>query len=544
MDIIKNNPYRIIGILVGTSTKDEHNKIKKIKMYIDAEQEVPEDFSFPILGELHRTLSNVNDAVSKLTLNKNRVEAALFWFYNGNEISDEPTFDAIKSSKEEAKEALKVWVKLANSEDVTDRNASAFQNISTIHLLNAFKENGITKSTLEKGILLKLKFLESNYFENFLKLSADTTYKVTSKEIQSQFLNEVYLEIEKKDSKLLGWFLETLSKTEFAAKKEYLDVFISKPIDQLKIKIDETKEIRKRSPAKGYTLGTKLYKDEKENLLLFENILGKNNIQYSSIADKLAGEILQCGVSYFKNYKDTSTDPAEKSMELFKIAKRLAVGNVAKQKIDENIENLNEWVEQKPERDKHNLIKSDLNKLIEILNRFDNKTETIENAKILLTQTKPHLLNIKNILTVSDELYLKLSTRVAGQAQSYIIEEVNNAQQHFDIKVARDRYSTILILKTALKAGWDVTNLIEGFDMETDYKINRFIPNKKTLRELCAQLDISTGDPFVQRPTPPRPIPPRPIPPRPIPPTDDPDNSIWSWVIGIVIIIILINACN
>ncbi len=56
MDIIKNNPYRIIGILVGTSTREEHTKAKKLKMYVGAQQDVPEDFSFPIIGSLDRNL--------------------------------------------------------------------------------------------------------------------------------------------------------------------------------------------------------------------------------------------------------------------------------------------------------------------------------------------------------------------------------------------------------------------------------------------------------------------------------------------------------
>jgi hypothetical protein len=99
MDIIKNNPYRIIGILVGTSTRDEHNKTKKLKMYIGAQQEVPEDFSFPIIGSLNRNIENVEDAISKLNLNNDRVNASLFWFYNGNTITDEPMFDALKASK-------------------------------------------------------------------------------------------------------------------------------------------------------------------------------------------------------------------------------------------------------------------------------------------------------------------------------------------------------------------------------------------------------------------------------------------------------------
>ncbi len=36
MNIIKNNPFRILGILVGTSTKEEHAKARKIKMSVDA----------------------------------------------------------------------------------------------------------------------------------------------------------------------------------------------------------------------------------------------------------------------------------------------------------------------------------------------------------------------------------------------------------------------------------------------------------------------------------------------------------------------------
>ena len=87
MDIIKNNPYRRIGILVGTSTKEEHTKTKKLKMYIEAGQEVPEDFSFPIIGSLNRKSNNVEDAISKLNLNNDRVNASLFWFYNGNATS-------------------------------------------------------------------------------------------------------------------------------------------------------------------------------------------------------------------------------------------------------------------------------------------------------------------------------------------------------------------------------------------------------------------------------------------------------------------------
>ena len=134
-------------MLVGASTRDEHTKIKKLKMYIEAEQEVPEDFSFPIIGSLNRDSNNVEDAISKLNLNNDRVNASLFWFYNGNTITDEPVFDSLKASKEEA---VDVWTKLTTADEVTKRNASAFQNLSTFHLNDAFKKGTIYKKRENK----------------------------------------------------------------------------------------------------------------------------------------------------------------------------------------------------------------------------------------------------------------------------------------------------------------------------------------------------------------------------------------------------------
>jgi hypothetical protein len=492
MDIIKNNPYRIIGTLVGTSTRDEHTKTKKLKMYIGAQQEVPEDFSFPIIGSLNRNIENVEDAISKLNLNNDRVNASLFWFYNGNAITDEPMFDALKVSKEEAKEAIDVWIKMAAAEEVTKRNASAFQNISTYYLNSAFKKTTISKNNLEKGITLKLKFLDSDFINDFIKLSSDETYKVSKEGLQIYFLTQVYNEIEKVDATLVDWYLECISKINFTAKQNYLNDFVSKPIEVVKNLIEENKIVRKQSPSKAYVLGNSLYTTGSEKIITIQNILGKSNIQFTSISDKLSDEILQCGIVYFKKFRDTDTDPSAKAMDLFKKSKKLAIGSIAMQRCQENTENLKEWIDEKPERDKHNRISADLKALIEIFDRSERNAETIANARILINLCKPLLDNIKNILGASDETYLKLSTRVASQAQSYIIEEVNNAQDNFEHKIAVDRYGTLNKIKTALRTGWEVTILIGALDMEYDYKTGRFSQNKTALKNLCNQLDVST----------------------------------------------------
>ncbi len=541
MEIIKNNPYRIIGILVGTSTKEEHTKTKKLKMYIEAGQEVLEDFSFPIIGSLNRNNDNIEDAISKLTLNNDRVNVSLFWFYNGNSITDEPMFDALKASKEEAKEAIDVWIKLASADEVTKRNASAFQNLSTLYLNSAFKKATISKNNLEKGIALKLKFLESDFINDFIKLSSDETYKISKEALQIQFLTQVYNEIEKVDKNLVDWYLECITKISFTAKQNYLNDFVSKPIEVVRKLIEENKIVRKESPSKAYVLGNGLYTTGSEKINTIKNILGKSNIQFTSITDKLSDEILQCGIVYFKKHKDTATDPSEKAMDLFKKAKKLAVGSIAIQRCQENTENLQEWIDEKPERVKLSQIKSHLDTLLSLFDEFDTKNETIANAKVLLNKAKPILNNIKGVLGSTDELYLRLSTRVVGQAQSYIIEEVNNVQENLDYNLAIDRYGTLNRIKSALRNGWEVTNLIGTLDMEDEYKKVRFTPNKNTLRSLCVQLDVSTT--IISGPSTPRPTPIQ-I-PRPTPTKSTSDGINWGgWIFGIILFIIVIKSCS
>lgn len=521
-------------------------------MYIGAQQEVPEDFSFPIIGSLNRNIENVEGAISKLNLNNDRVNASLFWFYNGNAITDEPMFDALKASKQEAKEAVAIWIKLASAEEVTKRNASAFQNLSTLYLNSGFNNKIISKNKLEKGITLKLKFLESDFINDFIKLSSDETYKVSKEALQIQFLTQVYSQIEKEDANLMDWYLECLSKINFTAKQNYLNNFVSKSIEVVKNLIEENKIARKESPSKAYVLGNSLYTIGSEKIITIKNILGKNNIQFSSISDKLSDAILQCGIVYFTKFRDTNTDPGAKAMDLFKKAKKLAVGSVAIQRCQENTENLQEWIDEKPERDKQNSISADLTALIEIFDRFENKAETIENAKAIVNLAKPLLNNIKNTLGASDEIYLKLSTRVASQAQSYVVEEVNNVQDNIEYKIATDRYGFLNKIKTALRTGWEVTNLIGTLDMEYEFKTGRFSQNKEALRKLCNQLDVSTTSyNSSSSSSPSRPYNSStssssntPKPPY-SPPKSNSDDINWGgWIFGIVLFIIVIKSCS
>jgi len=492
MQIIQNNPYRTVGLLVGATAREQERQVKRLKQYIEAEQDTQDDFSFPTLGNLNRTIDIVNEAASKLNLDSDKMSYALFWFYIGNPITDEPAFDAIKEA--DLDQVIGIWTKLISSGEVSQRNASAYSNLGTLYLSGFLKGTNTNEALLEQGISLKIKFLESDFIKDFIGLATDETYKTTKKELQLLFLKQVQSEIEKSGGITSSKFLEILTKQEFSSKEEFLKGFVQKPIEQIEKKIEEAKANRKANKANAVNVGKTLYEQTSESLKQLKSILGTSNLRFSSISDKVSDEILQCGIDYFSHYRDSSTDPGSASMDLFRKAKTLAVGNIAKQRCQENTENLQEWIDDKPEREKQARILVDLEQLKNLIDEYEDRNETVSNAKQLLASARPYLSNVKSILGSTDELYLGLSSRIASDAQGMCVSEINKLQERFaNTYDNATKVAAILLLKERVNEAWDVTTTIGSMDLRQDFRA-RYTQNRTSLSNLKTQLAaVNTG---------------------------------------------------
>ena len=139
MKLVSNNPYRIVGLLVGATAREQNRQIDKLKMFLDAEQEPESDFSFQVLDKMNRNLQIVEEAVSKLYLDSDKITAALFWFYDGKTIlnTDEKIFTELGVG--DIHYPIEEWTKLTSSNIVTQRNASAFNNLATLYLSGFLK---------------------------------------------------------------------------------------------------------------------------------------------------------------------------------------------------------------------------------------------------------------------------------------------------------------------------------------------------------------------------------------------------------------------
>lgn len=509
MELITKNPYRQLGLLVGASALQENNHKTRINQYLEADHEIPKqyiEYGFDCLGKIQRTTTSITKAASNITLDVDKMTAALFWFYKGNEITDEPAFDALKDN--DVNSAIEIWTKITADKEVTARNFSAFHNLSTLLLCKGYGERTWETDFFENSIKLKLRFLESDYVTDFKIIATGKTYNPSKKEIQLVFLNLVYADIERKGDAGLNHFLRAINSLEFDAKLEFKNNFALNLISKIEKEIELAKSKRKQNKADGLQIGKELIRKTAVGLSYIKSVFGTDNLKFTTISDKVAEEILQCGIDYFKHFKNTDFDPSVETMDLLEKAHDLAIGNIVIQRCEDNIEQLEEWIDEKPNRDKLESIEVDLNSLIDLLQTFENRSATIENTKDLINQSKPLLNNIKSVLGSTDDVYLKLSTRAAIIAQHNIIEKVNDAQDNLDMKLAIDRTGTINRLKITLRKALEVTTLLGTFDMESDFRTNRYNNNKASLMGLCSQLGVYSETQRAPTTPPPSPSPP------------------------------------
>jgi len=435
----------------------------------------------PILGEVKRSTEAIDNAVSKLHLNSDRINAAIFWFYNGSHI-DKFVFDALKESGDKVQQLIDKWNKRTTSDNVTAQNCSAYQNLSTYKLNFIYDNSGINLNNLELGIKLKLKFLESEFCLDFIKRATDITFNIPKTNLQHSFLNMLFSELEKNKVLSSFKFFEIISKIPFSAKKEFINNFLGDTIEQIETEVEGSKEKRNDNPELAIESGNYLFDQSKEPLEQLKSVLGPNNINYSSISEKVSNEILQCGIDYYNHFYESETDPGLAALDLGKKAKKMAVGDILQQRCQRNIDIFQEWVDEEPIRRKEGQILKELSAIREKLEELRSEEESIYNASYFIYECKPYLNKIKRKLGKQDNLYIKISNTVASRAQEIVISKVNEAIER------GQRYTyTLDDLKTDIKAAWNAITSIGSLEMKTEQR-EHYETNKERLKEIYQEV--------------------------------------------------------
>lgn len=468
MKIINSNPYRLLGVYSNSSQREVVSNQGKMKAFLKVGRQV----TFPldlngILPVVSRTEESVADAVSKLSLPVEKLRFAQFWFARCTQIDE---IACAKLTNGDIDGAIDIWNKKAN--------ASSLQNL----LMCAIIKNEISNA---------ISYAEKLYLshgEDFVKMVLGDNALATSENLAYDFLDALCSEY--KPSILLGC-------TSISAWKEYIGNKSIKPLtDKITIAIDTCKSTKDKGVTARYNAGTKLMNGTKADLAQFKMLVSSNDLQYQMLADKLGLEILQCGIDYYNASEEP--DAAQKAMTLQKYALSIVVGKMAKDRCKENVDILTKIIADLPPT----AVFAEDKAIKEELRKFCNLPDKICHAVTLLNNTKPHLQTIKNKLGASNSYYLKISTLVVSNALHNLIEEVNRVQNAV-VSIINDNSTSVspeiraLALKTAMsqtfEEAWAATKIMDSFEMEPDFKINRYNKQRASLKGICEQIGVSTG---------------------------------------------------
>ena len=239
--------------------------------------------------------------------------------------------------------------------------------------------------------------------------------------------------------------------------------------------IAKAKSVSVTDAPASLSAGRVLIRNTRSPLASLRIIVGTDDIQYQSVADNLAKQILQCGINYFNNSDDDND--IDNGLELQEYALSIAVGRIVRGRCQENVDILR----LKKERSAY---EKDLAKIALELKSFQAATPSIARARALVNNCVPHLTVIKRNLGSQDDFYLKISSAVANNALGMLVEVVNRAQSSavIGMNIADGT------LATTLDSAVNAMAIIGRLDM-TAQERQRFDVNNRTLNSLKSQLD-------------------------------------------------------
>lgn len=482
LNIITNNPYRILGVLSNSPLRERVGNQNRLAAFAKVGKEVsfPNDFASVISDKPLRTSESISAANTALNLDKDQLKNALFWFIRVSPIDDIALKHLQSGNKEKARELFE-----------KKETFSSLLNVGVLQLIDGNYTSGFSN--------ISMVIHNAAYRSEMLHALGVANLTMTEEEIASMFIEELLKEIPA--SVLLSVASNPNDKAIIG--KTALD----EPIALINSAIATAKSADSKNSKASLDAGTKLMNSTKKALKQVKDIAGASSPQYQMVADNLAKQILQCGINYYNNASDDDVEAPRKAMVLQKYALDIAVGQLTKDRCQENYKIIKEAVDNMPPAE----VAIETRKVKDELRKFCALPDNISYSINLLNNTKPILQTIKTKLGATNSFYLSLSTQVVGNALHNLIEEVNQAQNLLSaivnaaekagldpamLNYLGDEHSPAKIidnkLKPVLREAWRATTIMDTFDMEADFRTNRYNVNRRSLKDMCDSLHIST----------------------------------------------------
>lgn len=462
MQIIENNPFRILGVWTNSPLRSLHANVTRMKAYL----KVGKDISFPsdltsFLPDITRSEALITQASASLNLSQDRIKYALFWFIEASSIDNVALGSLQKGDIDKAKNVLTKKVTF-----------SSLINEAVIDFIQDNPEDAIRK--------LSSVIHTDSYRSDLVHAICGESFNIEELTLSQIFIEALNEELS----------IDVISSSLNDDDKELFHRIITDDlISKINNEIDASKGDRDDASF-NITAGRKLMRNTKSSLTSLRSILGSANIKYKQTADDLANRILQCGINYFNASTGDKLVRVKNAKALQEYALSIAAGDIIKARCQENCDILNEIENTLPS---YEVTNEDI-AIRNILDKFSLDQDIIE-APNLIKACAPYLLKIKEILSASNKYYQRISSDIANAALELTVKKINEAVSNIDNEEtfgfsSDEEYRRLLVdmLISNLKTAWLTILYIEKLDTEPEFKSNRLKPNKDSLYKLIDQL--------------------------------------------------------
>ena len=437
MDIIINNPFRILGLPVTATDRQITKRVDDLSMFCEMGKIKQYDTDFTFISPIERTPELIQRAASQIELPEQKLLHSLFWFWPGNSI-DELVFELLKEGNPE--KAKELWEKQVKDSILSNKNFPNYRNLALLNMTLSVKPGDVNLSLFLDAVRLHVKIFNHDSSHDFLKMTGGVTSNISIEDIQRHFADETHKVIstlngqeDHRDaaSRYFVAFNGASDKTiQYIRNK-----FTNDPVRQLESEIEKCQKIKQQDTSKTYTAANALYVNAKQILKNLEAILTKQDMHYQSIADKVAKELLICSTEHFNALieSDKSSNPINQSQKITLFAKELAAGPSTKAKVEEDlrqIENIKKQITDDVSEEKILKIFKSIVELSENLPDSDtlNKSDLSQISQKLgqfVRRSKAALQEIKAIGGANHQGYLLLSELVVGRVLNVSITLAN-----------------------------------------------------------------------------------------------------------------------
>ena len=341
MQLIIQNPYRLLGVYADSSVKTRVANQARIKAFLKVGKPISFFVDLPeFLPSVKRDESAITEAINALALPEDRVKYAQFWFVNHSNV-DETAFKYLGQGN--VSEAKRIWR--------TREDAASIQNRIIIELVN--------KNLKEASVLAGR--LYEHHVDEFLEIIGVPEYANRDK-LGPQFFETLVQEDglgQSVKNTITQAVEEAVPAGDLAEKLR--EKRTAELVAQLDAKIDEFKrfiDYKDHTDRECIRATDTFISESQEILRTLEINLEDRRYEYETLADRVAKCIRNASVEYFNRSDDMET--AKDARRHLGVAIRIAVS----ENFDKDCESLDKIIQQIVPKSLENII-AQLNSLIE-----------------------------------------------------------------------------------------------------------------------------------------------------------------------------------